>query len=48
MNERSITLLNNLYKSLSNLIPKKIECNVKKIAEATPKKNIFLYSYDLY
>jgi len=34
-------LLKSLYKSLSNLIPKKIECKTKNIAEPTPKnKNL--------
>ena len=39
--ESIITLLNNLYKSLSNLIPKNIEWTVNAIAEPTPKKIIF-------
>ena len=32
-----INLLKNLYKSYSKLIPKKIECAIKNIAELTPK-----------
>ena len=41
INESITTLLNSLYKSLSNLIPKNMEWIVKAMAEATPKKSIF-------
>ena len=41
MNDNITTLLKSLYKSLSNLIPKKIEWMVKAIAEAIPKNTIF-------
>ena len=37
MKAKRINLLKNLYKSYSKLIPKKIECNIKNIAELTPK-----------
>ena len=42
INTNIIILLNNLYKSLSNFIPKNIEWTVRAIAEPTPKKIIFL------
>ena len=37
-----ITLLVNLYKSASNLMPRKIECIAKKTADKIPQKNILL------
>ena len=37
MKLKRINLLKNLYKSYSKLIPKKIECTIKNIAELTPK-----------
>ena len=44
INNNITTLLKSLYKSLSNLIPKKIECKTKNIAEPTPKnKNLFIF-----
>ena len=39
------SLLNNLYRSLSNLIPKKIECIVKATADAIPKYTTLLKNY---
>ena len=41
---KSTNFLKNLYKSFSKLIPKKIECEIKNIAEPTPniKKYLFL------
>ena len=38
-----ITLLNNLYKSLSNLMPKNIECIVRATSEMLVYKKYLFY-----
>jgi hypothetical protein len=43
MNPKRINLLKNLNKSNSKLIPKKIECKIKKIADPTPKNRKYLF-----
>ena len=41
INDSITTLLNNLYKSLSNFIPKKIECTTKLILLNLFQKKLF-------